>query len=67
VGSEIVLAAAITPDSVRRLALEPGVRCWCLVKAVALDRSALALARGLAAHSTSTAPSGREPEAPGRR
>jgi hypothetical protein len=62
-----VLVAAITPDSVRRLALEPGLRCWCLVKAVALDRSALALARGLAAHSTSTAPSSRDPGVPASR
>jgi hypothetical protein len=36
-------------------------------RSVALDRSALALARGLAAYSTSTVPWSREPEAPGRR
>jgi molybdate transport system ATP-binding protein len=67
VGSETVLAAAITTDSVRRLALVPGLRCWCLVKAVALDRAALAPARGRAAHSISAAPSSRDPGAPASR
>jgi hypothetical protein len=36
-------------------------------RSVALGRSALALARGHAAHSTSTVPSSRGPEAPGWR
>jgi len=43
------IVAAITADSARRLALAPGLRCWCLVKSVALDGAAMALARGRAA------------------
>lgn len=49
VGPGTVLAAAVTRESAERLALAPGLRCWCLVKSVALHADALALARGLAA------------------
>jgi len=49
VGAGCVIAAAITRDSAQRLALAPGLRCWCLVKSVSLDGPALALARGRAA------------------
>lgn len=49
VGEDSVIVAEITADSARRLALAPGLRCWCLVKSVALDASALAIARGRAA------------------
>ena len=49
VGPGTVLAAAVTRESAHRLALAPGLRCWCLVKSVALHADALLLARGRAA------------------
>jgi molybdate transport system ATP-binding protein len=49
VGSGTVLAAAVTHESAERLALAPGLRCWCLLKSVALHADAMALARGRAA------------------
>jgi molybdate transport system ATP-binding protein len=49
VGPGTVLAAAVTRESAQRLALAPGLRCWCLVKSVALHADALLLARGRAA------------------
>jgi molybdate transport system ATP-binding protein len=49
VGPGTVLTAAVTRESAERLALAPGLRCWCLVKSVALHADALALARGRAA------------------
>jgi molybdate transport system ATP-binding protein len=51
VGPGTVLAAAVTRESAQRLALAPGLRCWCLVKSVALHADALLLARGRAAGS----------------
>jgi len=49
VGPQTVLAAAVTRESAERLALAPGLRCWCLIKSVALHADALVLARGRAA------------------
>jgi molybdate transport system ATP-binding protein len=49
VGPGTVLAAAVTRESAQRLSLAPGLRCWCLVKSVALHADALLLARGRAA------------------
>ena len=49
VGSGTVLSAAVTHESAERLALAPGLRCWCLLKSVALHADAMALARGRAA------------------
>ena len=48
-----VIAARITRESADRLELAPGVRVWCLIKSVALDASALAIARGGAARPAS--------------
>jgi len=48
VGPGTVLAALVTRESVERLALAPGLRCWCLIKSVALHADALVLARGRA-------------------
>ncbi len=48
VGAGTVLSAMVTRESVERLALAPGLRCWCLIKSVALHADALALARGRA-------------------
>ena len=48
VGPDTVLAAAVTRESAERLALAPGLRCWCLIKSVALHADALMLARGRA-------------------
>jgi molybdate transport system ATP-binding protein len=44
-----VLRALVTREAVDRLALQPGLSLWCLVKSVALDAGTLALARGTAA------------------
>lgn len=55
VGSGTVLSAAVTHESAERLALAPGLRCWCLLKSVALHADALALARGRAADARSDA------------
>jgi hypothetical protein len=44
-----VLLARITRESADRLALVPGLPVWCLIKSVALDAGALALAHGVAA------------------
>jgi molybdate transport system ATP-binding protein len=44
-----VLRAMVTREAVDRLALQPGLLLWCLVKSVALDAGTLALARGTAA------------------
>ncbi|MGH6611384.1 MAG: molybdenum ABC transporter ATP-binding protein [Burkholderiaceae bacterium] len=49
VASSTVIAARITRESADRLALAPGVRVWCLIKSVALDAGALAIAGGRAA------------------
>ncbi|MGH8703397.1 MAG: molybdenum ABC transporter ATP-binding protein [Burkholderiales bacterium] len=49
VSTDAVIAARITRESADRLALVPGLRVWCLIKSVALDAGALALARGRAA------------------
>ncbi len=49
IGPTTVLAVTITRESVDRLALQPGLSVWCLVKSVALDAGSLALARGAAA------------------
>ncbi len=46
VGPSTVLSATVTRESAERLALAPGLRVWCLVKSVALDAGALAVARG---------------------
>jgi molybdate transport system ATP-binding protein len=53
VGPDTVLAAAVTRESAERLALAPGLRCWCLIKSVALHADALVLASGRAAHDES--------------
>jgi molybdate transport system ATP-binding protein len=50
-----VLGVTITRESAARLALEPGLRVWCLIKSVALDAGALAIARGAAAKRASAA------------
>lgn len=55
VGPDTVLAAAVTRESVERLALAPGLRCWCLIKSVALHADALVLARGRALQAGSKA------------
>jgi molybdate transport system ATP-binding protein len=44
-----LLVARITRESADRLALATGLRVWCLIKSVALDAGALAVARGAAA------------------
>ncbi len=49
VGPSTVLAVAVTHEAAERLALAPGLRCWCLIKSVALHADALALAHGRAA------------------
>lgn len=49
------IAARITRESAHRLALEPGLPVWCLIKSVALDAGALALASGTAAKRVSAA------------
>lgn len=59
VGPGTVLAAAVTRESARRLALAPGLRCWCLVKSVALHADALLLARGRAAEAAEADQAGR--------
>ena len=43
------LRAQVTREAVERLALQPGLSVWCLVKSVALDAGTLALASGKAA------------------
>jgi molybdate transport system ATP-binding protein len=48
-GPATVLLARITRESADRLALVPGLPVWCLIKSVALDAGALALAHGVAA------------------
>jgi molybdate transport system ATP-binding protein len=55
VGPNTVLAVAVTRESAERLALAPGLRCWCLIKSVALHADALALAYGRAAERTAAA------------
>lgn len=49
VAPDTLIAARITRESADRLALAQGVRVWCLIKSVALDAGALAIARGRAA------------------
>ena len=49
VGIATVLLARITRESADRLALTPDLSVWCLIKSVALDAGALAIARGVAA------------------
>jgi len=49
IGAATVLAAAVTRESAERLALVPGLRCWCLIKSVALHADAIVLAHGRAA------------------
>lgn len=49
VTADALIAARITRESTDRLALTPGLRVWCLIKSVALDASALAMAHGRAA------------------
>ena len=53
VAAETLIAARITRESADRLALAPGVRVWCLIKSVALDADALAIAGGRAARPAS--------------
>lgn len=53
IGPSTVLAVNITRESADRLALAPGQPVWCLIKTVALDAGALALARGSAAQGRS--------------
>lgn len=55
VAPHTVIAARITRESADRLALAPGVRVWCLIKSVALDAGALAIAGGRAAKPASVA------------
>ncbi len=43
------LRALVTREAVERLALQPGLSVWCLIKSVALDAGTLALASGKAA------------------
>jgi molybdate transport system ATP-binding protein len=43
-GDGVRLRARITREGVARLALAPGMRVWCLIKSVALDRESLAAA-----------------------
>ena len=61
------LRALVTREAVDRLALQPGLRLWCLVKAVALDAGTLALASGTAATRGAAAndelPTGAPPDA----
>ena len=49
VGAATVLLARITRESADRLGLTPNLCVWCLIKSVALDAGALAIARGVAA------------------
>lgn len=49
IGPSTVLTVNITRESADRLALAPGLPVWCLIKTVALDAGALALASGSAA------------------
>jgi molybdate transport system ATP-binding protein len=49
IGPATVLTVNITRESADRLALAPGLAVWCLIKTVALDAGALALASGSAA------------------
>lgn len=58
VGPDTVLTVAVTHESAARLALAPGLRCWCLVKSVALHADALVLAHGRAAEAGG--PAGRD-------
>lgn len=39
VGAGVALRARVTREAVQRLALEPGLAAWCLIKSVALDRA----------------------------
>ncbi|MGE5337442.1 MAG: molybdenum ABC transporter ATP-binding protein [Gemmatimonadota bacterium] len=48
IGAATEIVARVTRESVGRLALAPGMTVWCLVKSVALDAGALALASGRA-------------------
>jgi molybdate transport system ATP-binding protein len=50
-----LIAARITRESADRLALAPRLRVWCLIKSVALDAGALAIAKGGAAMPASAA------------
>lgn len=56
-GASTDLAVTITRESTERLALARGLAVWCLVKSVALDAGALAIARGAAATRASSAAS----------
>jgi molybdate transport system ATP-binding protein len=49
IGPSTVLTVNITRESADRLALAPDLPVWCLIKTVALDAGALALASGSAA------------------
>ncbi len=49
VAPQTLIAARITRESADRLALAADVRVWCLIKSVALDAGALAIAGGRAA------------------
>jgi molybdate transport system ATP-binding protein len=69
IGTSTMLTANITRESADRLALAPGLAVWCLIKTVALDAGALALASGSAAAppifaETSTAAAGALPATP---
>ena len=64
VGPDTVLAVAVTRESAERLALAPGLRCWCLIKSVALHADALVIAHGRAAQAVRAAPAALRPPAP---
>lgn len=60
-----VLSVTISRESAARLALAPGLQVWCLIKSVALDAGALAIARGAAATRASAAANDALLNAPG--
>jgi molybdate transport system ATP-binding protein len=68
VGAGAALRARVTREAVQRLALEPGLAVWCLIKSVALDRATALLT--VEAERASPAPrvglGGTAPQAPGR-
>jgi molybdate transport system ATP-binding protein len=57
IGRSTVLTVNITRESADRLALAPSLPVWCLIKTVALDAGALALASGSAAEAPAPASS----------
>jgi molybdate transport system ATP-binding protein len=59
-----VISARITRESADRLALEAGTPVWCLIKSVALNADALAIAGGRAARSASPSANDDGPSAP---